>query len=969
MEKIKKGSMLLAAFLVILTMASCAAGLASAQNEPLERVFNPKYDMVFEDFDRADLGTGVTVNENVADSGKAYLAVEYGEETTTPDDAIYKQALPGDTASRGNLVIVMKSSDLSGKLSELVLGTRRNDNYKVYTKTFDALADPVLDALPELTAEYQKYIINFANSYEDSEVYLNPDDTPSEVKVNSGLLLGIHLMSAADAEGKIEIDSIYFTTDNEDASPAERTMLNSFIGGDDVFATAKAANPDTWWCGSATGVVTKRTLTLSDGGEVTIVNEAKKSGDFDYVVIEADGDTENLTVSTTADGTTFGTPATYAKVMPLAGEISGVKLALNSGSVTLRRVFFTSLTQDVVGKLPNLDGTDIQLFDDFSVSQSGFTDNYDEMAAKPEAAQAGMQYRLSYRNGGKVRIENGMLVFDATDLGDDYINFKCETNTPNTSYAYIVMKVKGIDGATLDGFRMGTGVNLKYFNQNQLLSAAGLPIPALSAADYPFTNAAGFKYLIIDIAESGLDVPPTGVATMDFYYSGAGKLLIDEIFFANAYVGAEFEDETVTGEFPIELNAPAETGYNYLGFVYAPNVNSQRYMKLELSADGAISLETVRVEFVDVGTFYFGDNESRFRGIKGAALATDFTDTASIVIDLMASGLDNLAFESMHFHGGALSEIGGQITIESIKYYDEKPYAQTAVAFDETTFTPTAPGYQYFTFVPAANPAGYQYLLLDITGGGGASLDTLRFEFIGAGTPPAALGVKWFSENEAGTLKGRFGESLNAIGTTKKTFVIDLAASGIDAAAVTGFHIHTGGTDVGGTLTFGNIRFASFGPAPSDSLAQIAESIPDNGKPIIELALAETAKAGDTITINPVVTDNVSAPENIDVTISVTLDGETVNLTGNTFVASAGVYTVTVNAADEAGNEAVPAVRQITVTAAPDGDGGGKPAKNKLTTGAIVGIAVGSAVAAAAIGVGIYFLIKKLKKRREEEIS
>ncbi|HPD02181.1 MAG TPA: hypothetical protein PK245_02300, partial [Clostridia bacterium] len=71
MEKIKKGSMLLAAFLVILTMASCAAGLASAHNEPLERVFNPKYDMVFEDFDRAGLGTGVTVNENVADSGKA----------------------------------------------------------------------------------------------------------------------------------------------------------------------------------------------------------------------------------------------------------------------------------------------------------------------------------------------------------------------------------------------------------------------------------------------------------------------------------------------------------------------------------------------------------------------------------------------------------------------------------------------------------------------------------------------------------------------------------------------------------------------------------------------------------------------------------------------------------------------------------------------------------------------------------
>lgn len=188
MENVMRHGKKLMAVLMSMTMfAGLVAGAGGIEARAEEqRVYEEKYDKVFEDFNREDISDTVKLSSDAKDSGKSYLEVKYGPETPNPDDAIYKQAVPGE-AGRGNLVIIMRSPDGSASLDDIILGTRYNDSFPVYGKTLSELSDANLDELPELTDEYQKYVINFANSYEDTEVYEG-----SDVQVNSGIMVGFH---------------------------------------------------------------------------------------------------------------------------------------------------------------------------------------------------------------------------------------------------------------------------------------------------------------------------------------------------------------------------------------------------------------------------------------------------------------------------------------------------------------------------------------------------------------------------------------------------------------------------------------------------------------------------------------------------------------------------------------------------------------------------------------------------------
>ena len=82
--------------------------------------------------------------------------------------------------------------------------------------------------------------------------------------------------------------------------------------------------------------------------------------------------------------------------------------------------------------------------------------------------------------------------------------------------------------------------------------------------------------------------------------------------------------------------------------------------------------------------------------------------------------------------------------------------------------------------------------------------------------------------------------------------------------------------------------------------------------PEVSITTATTAKAGDEVTITYTASDNVTAVDKLNVTITVTKDGNPVTLTeGKKFTAEIGVYTVTVTVKDEAGNEAS---ETITIT-------------------------------------------------------
>ena len=184
------------------------------------REFNPKYDAVFEDFDREDISDTVSHTGNVDFGEKAYLSVTFTDEDSgNPDDAIFKQGQPGADQGAGNIVLVMRAPHGDVELSDIILGTRYSDSYQVYGKSFSELVDADMSELPELTANWQKYIINFANSYEDDEVYLDTSGNPSNVRVNSGSILGLHIYAAEGASGTVDIQTIYTTTDDLDNNP------------------------------------------------------------------------------------------------------------------------------------------------------------------------------------------------------------------------------------------------------------------------------------------------------------------------------------------------------------------------------------------------------------------------------------------------------------------------------------------------------------------------------------------------------------------------------------------------------------------------------------------------------------------------------------------------------------------------------------------------------------------------------
>ncbi len=925
--------LLLTALSATLT-ASLTSGLALtafADTATQDHEFDAKNDVVFENFDRADLSDTVTANGSGVNIGeKPYLHVKYTAGTSvSPADAIYKQG-SGSLANvkdGGTITLKMRAPENDVELSEIKFGIRGVDNdAAVLAKTLDELTDVDGSPLPALTSEWQTYEISFATSYEETDIYPTTSDA-----VTATPLLAIHIFAATATDtGTLDIASVSYSTTGSN-------LMNDFIGGDKVEDTAKNADSGTWWAGSSEGYIVKRAISMT-GGDFTVVKETAV-GDYSYAVIEADGDTANLKVATTTDGTTWGDPVAYdGYSINLNGTEKGFKFiydGTNADGVTIRRIYLTNnVTAAPATAVPVINASSAELLEDFSVAQSGFTGVWEDMSTAPELAVAGLDYRLSYANGDKVEVKDGNLVFDATNLAaDGYINFKFKSKSAAHG-DFIVIKAKAEGGADLNGFRFALGNPEDAYGNviwtNQMKAAFEYPAVLLDEKN-PYKDG-DWYYVVVDLEESGFGVSEAGYSGMDIYYSGTGKLSIDSIFFADEVDKVPTNcvktilNEAGDAPFALDFVASAE-GYQYgcevKGLDGTPDFYNVLAMDIEI-AEGT-DLSGVRFAF-GCGERWAGENAAGGLYLTDGNLLANAGFVAgqakTVYIDLVKS---DITLSNFHIHTNGTGT--GSFKISNAKLLYMTNLSELKVPDGDNAFTvKNEAGDGDFSLNFVANAEGYQYgcavtgldnleetysvLALEIEIAEGTDLSGVRFAF--------GCGERWAGENAAGGLyltDGTLLANAGFVAGQAKTVYIDLAKSDITLSS---FHIHTNGTGTG-SFKINSAKLMKYTVAP-EAVAAYAEQIAklpvvlDKVDPTVSITTATTAKADDEITVAYTAKDNVTATADLDVTVSVTKDGNAVTLNNNKFTAAEGVYTVTVTVRDANGNEASDTI-QITVSA------------------------------------------------------
>ena len=735
------------------------------ENSSKTRDYKSDYDEMVEDF---------STNGNQ----KNTLRVLVDSETmlaNTPDFAIYKMATGSyELESYEGIGFRMrKVGEGTLDLSNLVLALRGGDAFETYPISLADAVDTDVEALPELTEEYQDFIIAPGQSIEDDTT-----EYPAKEGGNSGVkvleeILGFHLYATGEYSQVIEIEEVFLV------NAGERTTLDNF--------NRKAVNKvdDTCWWRDSAGVIIRNGVKLNNS-KVTVNTEV---GDYENIALTVLGDTTGTTIApVTASG--VGTPVAWSNLKDADGanvsnavngayhsltanfEQSGISVEgltgfeINSTTeVYLNEVFLTNFKdKEAATEYPLVDSENASMFDNFNRTQSGFNGDYDASSTNQTVLDAGLTYALSYNNGDKVSVADGYVTFDATNLGaDDYINFKEGNDNAYHGEKYLVLSVKMEDGATLDNFRFNVGNEIKYVNQ--MFSAPGLKVP-MTFENYPYTTADGFSWLVIDLAESGM----TATNFIDFYYSGTGKLMIDAAFFANEYVRFnEIETFTLAGGTDL-------TTYKYLGYIYgAPQAEFIR-------ATFTSNTEGQTLKSIRFGT---GNGEHWFKDgkvidVNGNAISGDTVipeGGLTVIIDIAASGM---ALGDIHVHGGEYDGSTGDITMVattlSRKLYNEIETFTLAGGTDLIT-------YKYLGYIYGAPQA--KFIRATFTSNTeGQTLKSIRF---GTGN-----GEHWFKDGKVIDAEGNAISGDTVIPEGGLTVIIDIEASGM---ALGDIHVHGGEYD------------------------------------------------------------------------------------------------------------------------------------------------------------------------------
>lgn len=756
---------------------------------------------LFDDFVRPVIErTGVTFSGNVTLSDRiSHLSVNYSSTTgINSEAAIYKAALgENTTGSYSNLVFVMKGSN-GASINHLNLAFRYDDTHNLIVIPFTQLLDSDLQAMPELTNTYETYIISIPDTL-DGKTFTGigaATDVPA-----GGSMVGFHLYADGVNSGTVEIEEVYYT------SSAITTGYNSQT--DKLIDNFQRTNVNTvpagiYWCGSVGEIVGKWLIMDATSGTAIYEDIAQTAETYENILITLRGslaasdiyvtpmfmiadtptpgtkvllstllDEEGVAIGTF--GTTFSTVVINLANNIWGSNLIGLNFELSSGIVMIDYIEFKTFAQGEI-TYPTIDVPSLLVWDDFERDSVGATVVYD--AANPVALANDLYYIISYSDSvtkNQLAMDNGAIVFDCTTT-TDYINFVESSHFLNDeAFKYMVFKMKVTDGGSYDHFRLQTKTSGVVW-ANTFLAA-----PGLSSFETPYVTNDGWEYIVVDLELSNIG---TFIDELTLYYSDAGKLVIDSIFFANdQFTRLDIENrnvvDTVAGT--QIFTAGDDYAYNHLSLANN-NPDNMRYLVLLLKGTG---MNNFRIQTYDGDVSGEVKYINQMIGIDAHEYLPEEILSDSyryLAIDLLASGMQ-LNPDGIHLHLNNAS-----VYIAEIFFADEvmDMYNPTELK----TYEPSTPqvidgsatGYVY-TYIGFGGEAQADYLVMQVKG----NLDSVRFATIN-GDESVVSGVVYLHDM-IGVNGLKVAYEVNS--DEYQTIVIDLAASGL-GKNVAAMHFHYG---------------------------------------------------------------------------------------------------------------------------------------------------------------------------------
>ena len=714
--------------------------VSTVTDPSVTRDFRDDFDEMIEDFSGATPSgetTGVYNNNTL----RVLVDSEDAGEPTTPDGAIYKMATGNyeihNFEGIGFRMRIVGNAKLN--LSNLVLGLRGDDAFKVYPIKLSEALNPDGELLPALTGEFQDIIVSPGMSIEDANTYYELAGGGASTTKVLEKILGFHLYALdQECSAVIEIEKVFLV------NAGETTVLDSFDR-----ASVGQADSTCWWRGS-TGFIVQKGVTLNGKSYTT---KEVTLGDYKNLVMTILGDTSGLKINNVAyaslkdSANAALTGAVNGAFMSYVINLENSNLALANGKfvidstteVVISQLFLTNLQNEApVTDYPKIDTFNASYVTDFNftMAKGSVKTSYEEAVVDQRVIDAGLNYVISYHTESEIEVDGSDLVIKGGNY--DYANLVIGSNA--VVKEYLVLAVKA--GCNLNDFRIKLG-NSEIVYANNWLAAAGLPSIPESAANYPYTTEDGYQLLIVDLARSGFASVNNEI---QMWYTGGEDLKIGAIFFASAYSPEAIVTVTELNTFNVE----AGEGYAYVG---ASNVSGLDYVKIETTAVPANELR-----------FGVGDQarwmNAGLKDIDGNTIAGDATE---FVLDLAANDivLDNGFF---HIH----STKGANAFTIKVSAYVVTP--QVDIIENEVLSESVAAGEGY-AYIGAANVGDARFVKVETTA---AVANELRF---GVGDQ-----ARWMN---AGLVDNK-GETI-ADGSSE--FILDLVAN--DVVLDNGFlHVH-----------------------------------------------------------------------------------------------------------------------------------------------------------------------------------
>jgi len=763
------------------------------------REFDDRFDIEVEDFSGETI-EGTTNGERHNGKLRAIvdnLSPNYQDST---DGAIYKaasgtyEAMNFGANGIGFRIRVAKGSV---KLSDLQLELRGGDLYQTYKIN---LADAVTgdgEKNPELTGEFQDIVINPGQTIDDeSTTYLNLDGTASEVRV-LGMILGFHLSACSEeVSGIIEIDDVFTFVGST------RTVLDDF--NRDVLNRV----PNAWWGGSdsADSILVRRGVTLKDKNYTSPDLTLAPLPADTSVVLDLLGDTSGAKVESLDAAGEVIESVDWSALTAVHGTQIKAKAAVNGAyshlavalsqfptahylrlssttELELSRVFLTSFEEPNLSlEYPRIDTAHAVVFDNFNRTIASLDADWDKSAQLQANINAGINGLVSYAMGDQISTDGDVLHIPAAD---NYAEVTIGSSHFKAGMKYIVFSMKGAD---LNLFRFSfNGTDFVYFNAG--LAAEGVKGYGDQAFPSPYVQEDGFTWYVFDLEQNHV----TAGDLINLYYTGAGAIEIDSIFFA-------YEGRPVTDMESYTFKDCKDLDLSTYHWCHAIDDFDYSYYGIGVVGDGTATFDSFRVEYN--GETLWANNGGLVGFLEDgtplkAGLVIPTTDTC-LWIDMLASGYTMAEGQSAHLHVGG-EDFSGTATVFALSCGEPMvmgvELGGEAVTIPANTYTYL--GGVNLQFTP-------EMVMVSLVGDGVLTFESFRIENNGQ-TIFANNGLVMQNLDTGATIAPS-----DVIPTTGITAMIVPSLSGwTPAAGMLHFHYGGWGHDTEGTIQIASVAYAS----------------------------------------------------------------------------------------------------------------------------------------------------------------